>query len=129
VIADDRPVRVVVADDEADVRLLLEIQLTADGFEVVGHAGDGRTAVDRCLQHDADAVVMDLLMPTVSGFEAIAELQARMPRIGIVAYTAVAGEFVRAEMERLGIELVLKSGDVSKLAAALRRAADRAPTF
>ncbi len=45
------------------------------------------------------------------------------PTVGIVAYTAVAGDFVRREMARLGIPLLLKSGDAGPLADALHRAA------
>lgn len=117
--------RVVVADDEPDVRLLLRMQLERDGFDVVGEAEDGARAVEAVRAGGADVVVMDLLMPRVSGFEAIATLQAEHPRVGIVAYSAVAGDFVRTEMRRLGVELVLKSGDLAPLAAALRRAALR----
>ena len=48
-----------------------------------------------------DAIVLDLLMPRMNGFEVIPELQRDHPQIGIVAYTAVAGDFVRREMSRL----------------------------
>lgn len=122
------PIRVVIADDEPDLRMLLRLQLSQlEDFEVVGEAADGREAVDRIVEGDAHAVVMDLLMPRTSGFEAIAELQGHHPQVGIVAYTAVAGDFVRQEMQRLQVELVLKSGDVTGLANALRRAAGTAP--
>ena len=118
--------RVVVADDEPDVRLLLRLQLEREGFTVVGEAEDGARAVEAVRKGGAEVIVMDLLMPRVSGFEAIATLQAEHPEVGIVAYSAVAGDFVRTEMQRLGVELVLKSGDLGPLAAALRRAAESA---
>ena len=47
------------------------------------------------------------------------------PEVAIVAYTAVAGDFVRREMARLHIPLLLKSGDVSVLSAKLRELALR----
>lgn len=122
------PIRVVVADDEPDVCLLLELQLRTAGLEVVATAADGAEAVAACRSLRPDAVVMDLLMPGVSGFEAIATLQAEMPEVGIVAYTAVAGEFVRSEMARLQVPLVLKSGDPTNLIRAIEgavRARDR----
>jgi DNA-binding NarL/FixJ family response regulator len=119
--------RVVVADDEPDVRLLLRLQLERAGFAVVGEADDGARAVEVVRRGGADVVIMDLLMPRVSGFEAIATLQAEHPEVGIVAYSAVAGDYVRTEMQRLGVELVLKSGDLAPLAAALRRAMRSAP--
>lgn len=117
-----RRLRVLVVDDEPDVGLLLEIQLDAlGGFDVVGWAKEGREAVALVRECQPDAVVMDLLMPGVNGFDAIDVLQEESPRTGIVAYTGVAGDFVRQEMDRRGIELVLKSGDIKRLAAALRR--------
>jgi two-component system, NarL family, nitrate/nitrite response regulator NarL len=121
---DGFPYRVLVVDDEPDFRLLLHLQLDGEqGFQVVGHAGDGTEALQQCRALDPDLIVMDLLMPGVSGFEAIPLVQAEFPHIGIVAYSAVAGDFARAETQRLGVELVLKSGDVQSLASALRRAA------
>lgn len=116
--------RVVVADDEPDLRLLLRMQLSRrPDVTVVGEAAEGAEAVQIAVAEEADVVVMDLLMPGTSGFEAIGMLHEQAPHIGVVAYTAVAGEFVRAEMARLGVELVLKSGEVDPLLSALRRAA------
>lgn len=121
-----RPVRVVIADDEPDLRLLLRMQLRRHpDFEVVGEAADGAAAVRAAVDGDADVVVMDLLMPGTSGFEGIDALRQQAPHIGVVAYTAVAGEFVRDEMAKLGVELVLKSGSLEPLAAALLRTAAR----
>ncbi|WP_370326750.1 response regulator [Euzebya sp.] len=119
-------IRVVVADDEPDLRLLVRLQLgRVDGVEVVGEAADGAEAVDVAVAEAADVVVMDLLMPGTSGFDGIAALLADHPAIGVVAYTAVAGDFVRAEMARLDVELVLKSGDIAPLVAAIERTASR----
>ena len=119
-----RTLRVVVADDESDVCLMLRMQLGAQpGFEVVGAAADGSEALELCRRLQPDAVVMDLLMPVMNGFQAIEAMQRELPGVAVVAYTGVAGEFVRHEMERMSVPLVLKSGDVRPLADALRRAA------
>jgi len=111
--------KVVVVDDEPDVRLVLSLQLRIHGHDVVGEAGDGAEALRVCEATRPDAVILDLLMPHTTGFEAIPKLQALVPPPSIVAYSAVAGEFVRSEMARLGVELVLKSGDVTPLLDAL----------
>jgi CheY-like chemotaxis protein len=118
----DQP-RVVVADDEADVRLLLRLQLRHHGIDVVGEAVDGEELLVLCDRLEPDAIVLDLLMPRMNGFEVIPVLQREHPGIGVVAYTAVAGDFVRREMERLEIPLLLKSGDAGPLADALKRSA------
>jgi CheY-like chemotaxis protein len=112
-------VKVVVVDDEPDVRLVLSLQLRLNGHDVVGEAGDGAEAVRVCEATAAEAVVLDLLMPGTTGFEAIPKLQALQPPPLVIAYSAVAGEFVRTEMARLGIPLVLKSGDVEPLLTVL----------
>ena len=115
--------RVVVADDESDVCLMLRMQLGAQpGIEVVGAAADGTEALALCREHQPDVVVMDLLMPVMNGFQAIETMQRELPDVAVVAYTGVAGAYVRHEMERMGVPLVLKSGDVTPLIEALRRA-------
>ena len=118
--------KVLIVDDEADVRLLLRAQLEGAGHEVAGEAADGAEAIERCEASEPDVVILDLLMPRVNGFEAIPRLRTKHPDVGIVAYTAVAGDFVRQEMQRLGIPLVLKSGAFARLDTALQDAARRA---
>jgi DNA-binding NarL/FixJ family response regulator len=118
-------VRVIVAEDEADVCLMLRMQLSAQpGIVVVATAANGAEAVEMCRDLHPDAVVMDLLMPVMSGFQAIEALQRELPEVALVAYTGVAGEFVRQEMARLQVPLVLKSGDVKPLARAVIAAAE-----
>lgn len=122
------PLRVLLVDDEPDVRFLLQIQMRLAGFDVIDTAANGAEALASCRRDTPDAVVLDLLMPTVNGFEAVGMLQEEFPDVGIVAYTGVAGEFVRAEMERLGVEVVLKAGDSLALADAVRRCVGREAT-
>jgi hypothetical protein len=120
----EAPLRVLVADDEADVRLLLRLQLEARGHTVT-EAADGDEALEQCRIAPPDGVVLDLLMPRRNGFEVIPVLRSEFPDIAIVAYTAVAGDFVRNEMRRLGVPLVLKTADITPLLAILHAAVDR----
>ncbi len=115
--------KILVVDDEPDVRLVLSLQLRLHGHEVIGEAADGTEAVRLTEEHRPDAVVLDLLMPGTTGFEAIPKLQALETPPLVIAYSAVAGEFVRNEMARLGVPLVLKSGDVEPLLAVLSQRA------
>ena len=120
------PLRVLVVDDDVDFRLLLGVQLDMEeDLQVTGTAGDGVEAIEMVEADPPDVIAMDLLMPRMNGFEAIEQLNRTHPEVGIVAYTAVAGTYAREQTERLGVELVLKSGDQSGLIAALRRAAVR----
>jgi two-component system nitrate/nitrite response regulator NarL len=114
--------RIVIADDEPDVLALLEVQFELrPGFEVVGVASNGAEAVEQARRMQPDAVVMDLLMPDVNGLDGIAALQEKFPSMGVVAYTGVAGTFVREEMGNRNVEVVLKSGNLAPLAEAVER--------
>ena len=116
-------IEVVIADDEIDIRLLLKLQLRQYGISVVGEAVDGAEAVEVCEATQPHVIVLDLLMPRTSGFEAIPLLRERCPDVKIIAYSAVAGDFARSEMDRQGIPLRLKNGDPEPLVAAIREAA------
>lgn len=116
-------IRVLVVDDDVDFRVLLRVQLSmVPGLDVVATAGDGVEAIEAVSADPPDAVAMDLLMPRMNGFEAIEVLRREYPKVAVVAYTAVAGAYAREQTERMGVELVLKSGDQRELADALRRA-------
>ncbi len=113
-------IEVVVADDEADIRLLLKLQLRQFGISVVAEATDGIEAIELCEATKPHVVILDLLMPNMNGFEAIPELRRRCPNVKIIAYSAVAGDFVRDEMARHDVPLRLKNGDAEPLVAAIR---------
>ncbi|HEX4902452.1 MAG TPA: response regulator [Acidimicrobiales bacterium] len=114
---------VVVADDEIDIRLLLRLQLRGAGINVVGEAEDGAEAVELCRTLRPHVIVLDLLMPRMNGFEAIPILREECPDIAIVAYSAVAGDFARKEMERWDVPLRLKNGDAEPLVQVIRELA------
>ncbi len=62
--------RVVIAEDEALIRMDLAEMLAEEGYDVVGQAGDGETAVDLAEQHRPDLVVLDVKMPKLDGIAA-----------------------------------------------------------
>lgn len=66
-------VRVLVVDDEPDVLLLCRVNLRHDGFEVI-EAPDGSSALQLVHEHPPDVIVLDLMLPTVNGFQVLAEL-------------------------------------------------------
>nr|WP_313895938.1 response regulator [Streptomyces sp. YIM 98790] len=62
--------RVVIAEDEALIRLDLKEMLEEEGYTVVGEAGDGQTAVDLAREHKPDLVILDVKMPVMDGISA-----------------------------------------------------------
>jgi response regulator NasT len=70
------PRRVVVAEDESLIRLDIVETLRDNGFDVVGEAGDGETAVALAKELRPDLVVMDVKMPKLDGISAAEQLSA-----------------------------------------------------
>ncbi|MFC9230351.1 ANTAR domain-containing response regulator [Streptomyces decoyicus] len=62
--------RVVIAEDEALIRLDLKEMLEEEGYTVVGEAGDGQTAVELAREHRPDLVILDVKMPVLDGISA-----------------------------------------------------------
>ena len=80
--------RIVLVEDHTILREGLRSLLREhDDMEVVGEAGDGRTAIRLVLSQKPDLVLMDLSMPRMNGFEAILEIKKAEPSIKIIALT------------------------------------------
>ncbi|HEU4362301.1 MAG TPA: ANTAR domain-containing response regulator [Mycobacterium sp.] len=69
--------RVVIAEDEALIRLDLAEMLRHEGYDVVGEASDGQEAVDLAEQLRPDLVIMDVKMPRRDGIDAASEIAAK----------------------------------------------------
>lgn len=125
-IAATRPIRVVLADDIADIRLLLRANLQARGnFEVVAEAGDGLTAIDAVVHHRPDVIVLDLSMPVLDGLEAIPVLRQRVPECAIVVLSGFDASRMADQTLGLGADAYLTKGTrPDEIAAAIRRVVD-----
>ena len=66
--------RIVVAEDEALIRIDLAEMLTESGYDVVGQASDGEQAVALTREHRPDLVIMDVKMPVLDGISAAEEI-------------------------------------------------------
>ncbi|OMC05984.1 transcriptional regulator [Mycolicibacter heraklionensis] len=69
--------RVLIAEDEALIRLDLAEMLREEGYEVVGEAGDGQEAVELAEQLRPDLVILDVKMPRRDGIDAASEIAAK----------------------------------------------------
>jgi len=69
--------RVLVAEDEALIRLDLVEMLREEGYEVVGEAGDGEQAVELATELRPDLVILDVKMPKRDGIEAASEIAGK----------------------------------------------------
>jgi two-component system, OmpR family, phosphate regulon response regulator PhoB len=94
--------RVVIIEDERDVARLLEFNLRSSGFEVASapNGGEGIAAIQK---HKPDVVVLDLMLPDISGYDVCKQIRAdpTMSDVGVLILTA-KGE---AEDRILGLEV------------------------
>jgi CheY-like chemotaxis protein len=88
------PFRLLVVDDEPDIREVTSAMLAEDGYEVLT-ARDGQEALEILPQFRPDLVVTDLRMPRLSGFELLKIMRERFPRLPVIA---VSGDFSGQEM-------------------------------
>jgi DNA-binding NarL/FixJ family response regulator len=100
-------IRVLVVDDTEHVRAVVADMLVLDGFEVVGTAPDGETALALAAATDPHVVVMDLRMPGIDGLETTRRLRAARPGQQVVLYTAYLDATVEAEALEAGAALCL----------------------
>lgn len=79
---------VLIVDDAELFREGLRAAFSQEGFEVVAHAADAMTGIDLAREHEPDLVMLDLLMPGMSGLEIVGTLLKVSPRSRIVLLTA-----------------------------------------
>jgi DNA-binding response OmpR family regulator len=119
----DRSLSLVVADDDPDILRLLERRLSRRGYEVVV-AADGGAALDAVRRVRPDAVVLDRVMPAMSGEEVCAAIKSdeRTAAIPVVLLSAQASE--REIVEGFGVgadDYLTKPFDLDELDERLRR--------
>jgi response regulator NasT len=123
--ATEAPLRVLVAEDEALIRLDLVELLTAEGYDVIAEASDGEQALALARELEPDLVVMDVKMPKMDGITAAAHIAEE--RIApVVMLTAFSQrELVERAREAGAMAYVVKPFDASDVVPAIEIAAAR----
>ena len=104
---DSAPIRVLVVDDTDHVRRMLTTMLSVDGFEVVGGASDGPSAIQAVEDGSPDVVVIDYKMPAMDGLETARRIRERHPSQHVIIYTAFADPAVEAAAAEIGVAVCL----------------------
>ncbi len=121
----DKPRRVLVAEDEALIRLDLAEMLREEGYEIVGEAGDGQEAVDLAESLKPDLVIMDVKMPRRDGIDAASEIASK--RIApIVILTAFSQrDLVERARDAGAMAYLVKPFNITDLIPAIEVAVSR----
>ncbi|MGH7264265.1 MAG: response regulator, partial [Candidatus Rokuibacteriota bacterium] len=114
--------RILVVDDEAQVRAVLAAVLHAQGYAVL-EAGDGAEAIARCAEERVDLVLSDLSMPGMSGWDVAAACRGRFPELPVGLVTGWGDQLDPQEIQRTGVRFVVaKPFDAKELLRAVATA-------
>lgn len=118
-------IRVLLADDHDMFRQAIKRMLNDEpGIEVVGEASNGAEVLDLASRVTADILLLDLLMPVVSGLETLEALEERGVALRTVVLTASDDQYQIVEALHLGIRgIISKDSPLGQLVKCIRRVA------
>lgn len=120
-----QPRRVVVAEDEALIRLDLVEMLREEGYDVVGEAGDGQRAVELAEELRPDLVIMDVKMPRRDGIDAASEIAAKRIAPVVILTAFSQRELVERARDAGAMAYLVKPFSKADLVPAVELAASR----
>lgn len=105
--------KIMIVEDDAALREIYGIRVTAEGYEVVS-AGDGEEALAVAVRERPDLILSDVMMPKISGFDMLDILRAtpETANIKVIMMTALSSEDQRERGERLGADRYLVKSQV-----------------
>ena len=118
----DMNISVLVVDDQPDLRLLVRTLIDAEnhGLTCGAEAASGEEAVAYFDGGSATVVVLDQMMPGMTGTEAARQILARYPAQKIILFSAYVDDQLIAEAKEIGISACLDKREFAKVAATVR---------
>lgn len=115
-------ISVMIVDDHAVVRAGIRTVLELDGdFVICGEARDGEEAITVARNQQPDIILMDLLLPVLSGIDAITAIMKENPNARIMVLTSVLdSHFIAASISAGAVAYLLKDTDIQELLEKIR---------
>lgn len=108
--------KVIVADDEAHIRMMLKMAMTSIKAEVVGEAQNGNEAIELFKNKKPDILFLDINMPIKTGEEVLEEIKTDFPTACVIMMTSVAdGETVERCIQSGATSYILKDTPITKM--------------
>ena len=102
---------ILIVDDDADIRLLLRLELAAEGHHIT-EAPEGQAALEMIAAHPPDLVVLDIMMPVLDGWGVLDALDETAPPVVVITAMASEGDRHVAELlERGALDVIAKPFD------------------
>ena len=125
----EKPISVYLVDDIPELRELIKYGMEEDpDFEVVGEAGDGKSAIEGIAKTRPAAVLLDLSMPDMDGLQAIPRIREGDPDVAIIVLSGFTADRMRAPVMERGADDYVEKGtpmqelrDATRAAVAARR--------
>jgi two-component system chemotaxis response regulator CheY len=112
--------RILIVDDAAFVRVVLKKTLEKMGYEVVGEAEDGESALQKYKELRPDCVTLDIIMPVMDGMEILKELLEIDPQVKVIMISAMGNDHhINEAMKNGAAYFVVKPVKEELLAEAL----------
>jgi two-component system, OmpR family, response regulator MprA len=107
--------RVLIAEDDPDTLVILRINLNAAGFEPM-LAGDGYTALERIEAESPDAVLLDVLLPGIDGWQVLEQLHAKGDPVPVIVCSGKDNVHDLQRARELGaVAYLVKPFDIDRL--------------
>lgn len=118
-----KPLKILVVDDDLAMREMVRALLRAGGYEVVGEASDGTTAVALCRERQPDVVLLDIMLRDSNGLETIENLHAENPAASVVILSGNAYPDVIEQARAKGARgFIAKPFNAQRILKAIERA-------
>lgn len=96
------PIRVLIVDDSAPIRILLDEALSPDpAIDVVGSAANGELALLALRSQQPDVIILDLEMPVMDGMAFLAEVRRRAPRLPVIVFSSFSSHGAEVTLKAL----------------------------
>lgn len=113
-------VRLLVVDDVTDARALVRVALGRFGrYEIVAESDNAEDAIELAASHQPDGIILDILMPGLSGLDALPRLRQVAPEAKIVVWSSTASSTAEEALAAGAVAAIDKLAGVDRLAAAL----------
>lgn len=115
--------RILIVDDSFYMRTMLKNMLLDAGYDVVGEAPDGKTALQMAKEKIPDLVTLDVILPDNTGLDVLKGIKQDNPDIKVVIVSAVGQEVIMNEASEYGaLNYIIKPFSEDKVLEALNQA-------
>lgn len=115
--------KILIADDSANMRSILKDLLLRNGFDVAGEAENGKEVLELYEKIKPDVVTLDIMMPEMSGIQALKEIKERYPESRIIMSASMGQQNLVVEAIRAGAaDFFIKPVQAEKVVEAIEKA-------